>query len=260
VAALLSFVFSAVGITVLLTAGVLWTAARPGSRHPRRFVLLVASFYLLISIYGITFQFERWLVRGYHPFGASDVPRGRTAVVVLGSGSFTARNWDGRGYTMVDSVAAERVAEAARVFRLIDPAWVISSGGPADPNSSNEPTGVAMQRALVELGVPSSRVVTETRSRNTFEEAAVIKPLLQQLGAEQVVLVTSGRHMRRSVGAFRAAGIAVVPAIARNAYLDRSWREWWLPTDSGIWEAGLVAHEFAGLAAYAATGRYEDSR
>jgi uncharacterized SAM-binding protein YcdF (DUF218 family) len=152
--------------------------------------------------------------------------------------------------------AAERVREAARVYRLIGAEWVIASGGRVHPDDPHTPTGLAIRNALLDQGVPDARLLTQTDGRNTYEEASFLIPLLQHLRAEHVVLVTSGRHMRRAAGTFRAAGIAVIPAIARNSFVDQPPSDWWLPSDSGLWETGNVAHEYLGIAAYAARGRF----
>lgn len=250
------FLFSPPAIALLALAGAVWVFRRPGSRAAPRFLLVVSVSYTALSIYGISYQFERALAWGYQPLTAADVPQGRIAVVILGSGSFTTRNWDQEEYVVVDFDAAERVLEAARLYRMLGPAWIISSGGKAHANDPARPTAVAMEKALEALGIPPQRILTETQSRNTFEEAELLGPVLKELGAEHVVLVTSARHMRRALGAFRAAGVTVIPAIARNSYVDRPWADWWVPSSKGLSEASLVAHEFGGIAAYLATGRY----
>ena len=53
-----------------------------------------------------------------------------TAIVLLGAGGETVVGWEkDRPLSILDLDGAARVLEAARVFRLIDPAWIISSGG-----------------------------------------------------------------------------------------------------------------------------------
>jgi len=107
-----------------------------------------------------------------------------------------------------------------------------------------------MMEALVWLGVPASRIVQETVSTTTRDEAVVIRPMLTRLGAEQVILITSDVHMRRALGAFRAAGIDALPAIAREIERDVPWTTWLLPTDDGLWIGSLNAHEVIGVTYY----------
>jgi len=256
VSGLLAYAFSLPGITSLLAVGALWWCVRPRSLVAPRLLLTIAVLYLALSIFEVSFQLERPLVWGYRPLSAADVPPGRRAIVVLGSGSFTTRSWDGGTFTSVDLGAAERVLEAARIYRLVGADAVISSGGSLRRDDPDEPTGLAMRNALVDLGIPASRILVETDSRTTHEESVIVRSMLKTIGAEQTILVTSARHMRRSVGAFKASGVEVIPAIARNSILDQPWPDRWLPRDIGLWETREIAHEYLGLVGYFARGWY----
>jgi uncharacterized SAM-binding protein YcdF (DUF218 family) len=253
---LFTYVFTPAGIAWLLVVGALWLCLRPGSRLVPRALLTVALVYLTFSVFVVGFQFERLLVWGYRPLGPADVPPGRHVIVVLGSGSLTTRDWDGGTFTTVDMSAAERVLEAARVYQMVGAEAVISSGGSVRRDDPNEPTGMAMRNALVDLGIPAERIQVETDSRNTHDESLIVGSMLKTIGAPHTILVTSARHMRRSVGTFNAAGVEVIPAIARNSVLDQPWTKRWLPRDIGLWETSEVAHEYLGLAAYLVRGWY----
>jgi uncharacterized SAM-binding protein YcdF (DUF218 family) len=187
---------------------------------------------------------------------AGDLRPDRTAIVVLGSGSYSIHDWSDNEYSTTDPFAASRVLEAVRLYRLIDPAWVISSGGRVYADDPDSPTGVEMSRLLKRLGVPHERVVTETRSRNTHEESVAVASLLPKLNVDQVVLVTSDYHMRRSLGAFRAAGIHAIPAIVRDPFPPRSAADWVVPSDNGLLQTHLFVHEVLGIAYYASRGWY----
>ena len=250
------FLFSGGGVVSCMLAFALWTMARPRSRPARLWLVVVAALYFCASLYGVAYIFERLLLRGYRPFTAADAPGGRTAVVLLGSGSFTARDWDGGEYSVVTMVGAERAREAFRIYQLTGADWVITSGGHVHPDDRNLASGIANRHALITLGVPEARLLTLSDARDTYEEAQTITPLLRRIGAEHVVLVTSGGHMRRAAGTFQAAGVTVIPAIARNTLLDYGWSRWWLPSDQGLWETGAVAHEYLGIAEYFARGRF----
>jgi uncharacterized SAM-binding protein YcdF (DUF218 family) len=146
------------------------------------------------------------------------------------------------------------VLEASRVFRAIDAAWVISSGGKVHLDEPAVPSGESMRDALMQLGVPRERIVVETESRNTHEEAIVIAPMLRSLQVDQVVLVTSDIHMLRSLCTFRAAGVDAIPAIARNPYADAPPRQRVVPGERGLMLSSAVAHEVLGIGYYYVRG------
>src|SRR4051794_32503058 len=110
--------------------GSLWRAARPRSRIARGFLTFTILAFTIASIPAVSGWAAKRLAAGYRPLAAADVPAGPTAVVLLGSGSFTAHDWsDTYRYIMLDPAGANRMIETLRVFHLLDPAWVITSGG-----------------------------------------------------------------------------------------------------------------------------------
>jgi uncharacterized SAM-binding protein YcdF (DUF218 family) len=232
----------------------LWLS--PKSALARRYLILVCLAFAAASVLAVGYGAGRLLTLGQQPFQAADVPPGPRAVLVLGSGAYAARDWDGNQFVTIDPHAASRVLEAARVFRLVDPEWVISSGGLTEPADGRVPSGESMRVSLVALGIPEARIVVDTNSANTHDEAVAAVPLLQKLGVTHLVLVTSELHMRRSLGAFRAQGIRAIPAVARVERGPLTWVDWLVPSSAGLYESSLVAHEGAGIAVYAWRGWY----
>ncbi len=108
----------------------------------------------------------------------------------------------------------------------------------------------------VRLGVPRDRIIVEANSMTTHHEAVLVKEILRTHPVDHVVLVTSQFHMLRSAGAFRAEGVEVIPAIAREPQGVDDWWEKLIPTDKGMEESGMAAHELAGIVAYAVRGWY----
>ncbi len=251
------YLLSGSGLTLLVLAGAIWLRVRPGSAGARRLLIAVAVIFTLASTYALDYAVSRVLLIGLRPFAAADAPSGgRTAIVVLGSGSTTVADWEGHLLSVVDRNAAARVLEAARVFHMIRPDVVVSSGGLPHPDHVEEPSGETMRDALVRLGIPASQIVVETRSTTTHDEAIIVKPILASLGVTHVVLVTSEAHMRRSLGTFRAEGIVATPAIARSIGPVGSWSQWALPSDLGLFVASEIVHEVLGIGYYTIRGWY----
>lgn len=121
-----------------------------------------------------------------------------------------------------------REAEAARLWHAGLSPVVIVSGGPV---AWQTVAADVMGRHLRELGVPASAILVEPEATSTRENALFTLPLLQRLGAREVVLVTSNYHVRRARLAFRQilepAGIRVVVHGVPDPGFDpgRWWRQ-----------------------------------
>jgi uncharacterized SAM-binding protein YcdF (DUF218 family) len=253
--ALLNELFSVSGIVLCLLAAALWLWKRPSSSGARRFLLVTALGAAAASIFVVPYGVSRLLTYGYHQFSASDVGHGTTVVVVLGSGDKFVAGWSDH-VTVTMPVEMERILEAHRVFQLISPAWIISSGGHADPSDRADTSSIVIRAELVRLGVPPERILLESTSRDTYDEATLIAPMLRTLVAEHLVLVTSDTHMPRSLGAFRAVGWDAVPAIAPDHARPPRWLWWVLPSSLGLELSAKVMHELAGIPYYWLRGRW----
>lgn len=248
------FVFSAGGAVTMMLVFALWLLMAPKAKRLRRLLAATAIFYLVTSLYPLPHAAARWLGRSYTPIAPGDVPAGKRIVVLLGSGSFTLRNWSGDELSLPDLVGAERAIEAARAFKLLDADQIISSGGRVDPNDPDEPSGLSMRALLVFFGVPTDRIVIERESRDTHDEAVLIRDMMRPGETSHVILVTSPVHMRRSLAVFRKAGLDVVPAIAFERDAADDWLTRYLPSTDGLRESGAVAHELLGFVYYKLRG------
>jgi uncharacterized SAM-binding protein YcdF (DUF218 family) len=239
----------------LIAATAIWVVLRPRSSAARRSLMVVALFYLVLGIYAIPAAFADLLARPYHRFDVADVPPGRVALVVFGAGGERVGGWDDRVW-IPTAIVTSRVLEAARVYRIAKPQWVISSGGDPDPSDRAEPSSTIMRRQLVDFGVPADRIVLESDSRDSHDEAVIIAPMLKSLGADSAILVTSAIHMRRSMGACRAAGWTPTPAVAPDPSADMEWSDRLIPSGNGVNFSSYVVHEVLGIGYYWTRGWY----
>jgi uncharacterized SAM-binding protein YcdF (DUF218 family) len=145
----------------------------------------------------------------------------------------------------------DRVLEAARVYRLMDQPWVISSGGVLDRSGRSTRTSAALMRDdLVNLGVPESRILLEDRSLTTEDEARLVTPMLRALECTTFVLVTSRSHMPRAAAVFRSKGLDPILAVAPDLPPRAASRSPWRPSAEGLRVSRRLAHEVVGMAYY----------
>lgn len=172
------------------------------------------------------------------------------AIVVLGGvmrASYVDRPWPDLGG------GADRVWHAARLYHAGKAPRIVVAGGPAPSGGALTAEGEAMRQLLVDFGVPEAAISLELESRNTRENAQNVAPLLAELGARRVLLVTSALHMPRSVATFRGVGIEVTPAPTDFEVvgdLGGSWVKRWLPNAEALHESTQAIHEYVGWLAY----------
>ncbi len=145
----------------------------------------------------------------------------------------------------------ERIIEGARLVREGRVRWLVISGGSGDAFLPEAAEAEFLAAFAKELGVASSSILLQTRSRNTHEDAVHTAELLRERGIDRFFLVTSGFHMPRAVACFRKAGLDPVayPVDFRATPLESSPISY-LPTASALALSTLAAHEYVGYAGY----------
>lgn len=128
------------------------------------------------------------------------------AVVVLGGGT----GLTPRGGPELGS-AGDRVALAAELYRAGVARRLVTSGAAIQgldvPRDLSRETETVWRR----LGVPDAAIVRVEGPRNTAEEAAAYRKLIEERGWRRVGLITSGTHMRRALLQTRRQGLELVP-------------------------------------------------
>lgn len=166
------------------------------------------------------------------------------AIVVLGGGSLqTSPAEEGSG-----ALSAEAESRLLYGYRLgmATGLPVIVSGGTVFERGIPEAEIAA--ELLVDLGMPASRILVETESRTTAENARFT---VERFGVERPVIVTSAYHMRRAVLAFQAVGTD--PRVAPCAYrTDDSpgYPDRFLPKSTALENTSVVWRETVGYVWY----------
>jgi uncharacterized SAM-binding protein YcdF (DUF218 family) len=153
---------------------------------------------------------------------------GARAIVVLSNGVHV--HHSGEQHLAVPSgQTAANALEGARVSRLLADPVILASGGRSDPDS-NVAESEVVAAALEALRIPASRIVLESTSGTTYEQAVNLAAWLRAHGRPPFVLVTAPEHMRRAAGVFRAVGM---PPDALSAPASE--------VDSPAWQPSLPA-------------------
>jgi uncharacterized SAM-binding protein YcdF (DUF218 family) len=209
---------------------------------------------------GSTVAAGRWLQqRLLHPppaLGAADLQqlsarRTGAAIVVLGAGreahapEFDAPNLSGP--------AMERLRYGLWLARQTGLPLAFSGGTGHAQDRGPPEAEVAAALAARDYGQPLKW--TESRSRDTRENAAASVALLRLAGVTRIVLVTHGWHMRRSLRAFeqaiaRSGGGIVLQAAPMGLAPDGSTALLrWLPSPAGFTDTYRALREALGLLA-----------
>jgi uncharacterized SAM-binding protein YcdF (DUF218 family) len=195
----------------------------------RKILIFLFLFFLVLLLIQATFQnLGKWLVM------EDDLERAAAIVILGGQPPY-------------------RAMEGASLFKSgwASEIWVLS---PVIPEETKILAGMGIEwmrdekvnkMVLEGLGVPPSAIrVLPKRVKNTVDEVRLISTLLREKRAQQVILVTSKVHTRRTGATWRAIVGKSPRAIVRFARRDPfDPASWWRYTDDGL----AVVREVFGL-------------
>jgi len=168
-------------------------------------------------------------------------------IVLLGGGLVEGvPDFSGAGAPAPDAMG--RVVDTVRIHHR-QPRPIIFSGGSV---AGGEPEAPVIRRLLMDLGVPASDIILESESRDTAENAAYVRRLMDAHGFRRAVLVTSGYHLPRALHLFRRAGIDCTGYPA-NLQAERKRQLNYLdffPTADNFRKSVTAMTELLGLAFY----------
>lgn len=158
------------------------------------------------------------------------------------------------------SGATDRVRYGARLYLADKADSILLAGGEVFPQQGVEVESFYMAKLLQEWGVPTSAILVEGRSRNTYENALYSKEIMVDNGFKKALLVTSALHMPRALAVFRSAGIdAIAAPTDYNIVSGNQPRVLnWLPTLGAMGTFTDVYREHLGILAYRYRGWISD--
>jgi uncharacterized SAM-binding protein YcdF (DUF218 family) len=246
--------FFALPSNAMLVAGLIGLVLMRAKRTARAGRRLVAASLVLFLVCGLLPAGKLLMTPLEERFPPWDAARGAPyGIIVLGGAidpEYTRRPYSGL------TEAAERITVIAELSRSYPAAKILYSGGDGHlmPRGDNEARTAAA--LFASFGVPESRILLESQSRTTAENAAFSAQLVKPKPGERWLIVTSAFHMPRSVGAFREAGFDVeaFPVDYRTNGFGGLWNPFSSVT-SGLGHTDRATREWVGLVIYRLMGR-----
>ncbi|MET3775976.1 uncharacterized SAM-binding protein YcdF (DUF218 family) [Rhizobium alvei] len=138
-----------------------------------------------------------------------ELPANVQCMVVLG-GAFDLEVTAGRGGFEVNQ-SADRFIETARLARLFPGARILVSGGDGSFSGTYRGDAELAGDFLSAMGIDPARLLVETRSRNTAENATETAAILKREQLADCLLITSAYHMPRAMALFRTERLSLTP-------------------------------------------------
>ncbi|MBD2665462.1 hypothetical protein B6N60_04400 [Richelia sinica FACHB-800] len=177
-------------------------------KRPRTAAIAI-SFGLIVVLVSSNGWSAKYLARSleWQNLPSPEIPNAE-AIVVLGGATKSAQ-WPRP--TVDLSEPGDRVIYAAQLYRQKKAPTIILSGGRIDWRGSGAPEAADMANILTSIGIPSTAMIQEPDSLNTYQNATNVKKILDERGIKRVLLITSAMHMPRSLKIFQRQGIDAIP-------------------------------------------------
>lgn len=231
---------------VLLTATLLlWLGRWQASRRLLTFVTSVLGLVILVPV--ASFMLTPLEQR----FPSPPLPADVHGIILLG-GAQQPRLSHAYGQAALNE-RAERMTTFLALARRYPAAKLVASGGSADPLRPNLKEAETTRMFLIEQQFDVRRVLFETRSRNTHENAVFSRQVAKPEPGETWLLITSAAHLPRAIGVFRKLEWTVL-----GVPCDYNAPPPTTPNLSLLGELRLIhhaAHEWLGLGVYYLAGK-----
>jgi len=154
----------------------------------------------------------------------------------------------------------DRIWQALSLYKAGKIDKILISGDNGDLTEKGLREARQMKEVLVKWGIPKNDIITETKSKNTYENAVETKKVLNRYYPQydSFVLITSGRHMRRALACYEGQGLKCTP-YSTDLYTGptRSYTfdEFIVPDVSTMYDWNGLIKEWFGYVTYKATGK-----
>lgn len=187
------------------------------------------------------------LEKEFPPTLVKETPRA-DAIVVLGGMINTLTPFPDRVETLG---SGERLTDSILLHKAGKAEYVLFTGGSGLLFEQEIKESGFAKKFLIDFGVPENKILLESESRNTFENAIYTKKILEEKKIERIILVTSAFHMKRSLAIFQKLGIEAFPFPTdyRSLRMELNW-ETLIPSTGALETTTIAIKEWIGIYMY----------
>lgn len=175
------------------------------TKKPKRRRNLLISSVLLLYLFSNSFLFDEamraWELK---PSNAGNNQKTYDYAIVLGG---VTSYYDKKLKQIGFNRSVDRLMQAIQLYKKGIVKKIVFAGGDATILQEDIKEADVIKQYLTDIGMPVEDMVFENESRNTYENATFVFNLLKPRPSENILLITSAFHMRRSLGCFKKAGI-----------------------------------------------------
>lgn len=210
----------------------------------------------IVLFFSNTFIFKE-ICRSWEVFGTpiQEVKKYDVAVVLTGMAEY---NNDLKTLSVRRGI--DRIWQTITLYKegKVDRILITGDHGYLVDKGLHEATQI--KEVLVKWGIPEHVIITETKSKNTYENAVESKKILDKLfpNSSSILLVTSGKHMRRAKACFDKQGVTC-DTFSTDLYTGPNrtfaFDELFIPDVSTMSDWHTLLKEMVGYVAYDITGK-----
>lgn len=134
---------------------------------------------------------------------------------------------------------------------------MVFTGGLGNLFDQQKPEGQLLEEYMVDVELMDERIIIESSSRNTYENARNTAHWFEkQMREKNIVLVTSTFHVRRARACFVKQGfeVEVFPADPLSSIRPLQWKDYIVPSGEILTRWGILFREWVGFVMYKLNG------
>ncbi len=250
------FMAPIIWVLLLLAGGLVLSAEagkKPGFKRTGWYVLLAGACLLfLLSFPPAANLMVYSLESGFPPVTEDELSK-IDVMVILGGGIVNSGGFRSRPEPVSTTYA--RVFNGVEAFKKSRSGVLVLSGGGIERRDESE--AAVMKHLAMSLGVSDTRIILETSSRDTREQARSVKKMVFLSEKSRIGIVTSAMHMARARRAFKKAfprnEVTAVPVHYYYSPFTWSYKRF-IPSVEALTFSTAVVHEWIGMFWYGITG------